>query len=1512
MTDTLVQRLALHTNLDCQVARRFAKRPTLLDTATAMVQSRWQQHGLSANLDPASLNLVSWVPWHGTVWIRPLAQAVVEAYCSKLTLHLAEGDDYLTHHHQPDPAWALTVELSAVEQLINQVAPCLIDEHLQQLIAYWDQPDESGQSPWNWYARYLRRVFGQSIDSHYQAASLPSLALGTARLLHDYPKAASRRAWSNTAMLAVSELSIDCSSDGKLDVDLASALLIERTDSQPAAAITLLYTLTGRLLDFSSRQALLEDIGISWPAAARTAPRRVTLQPSTGDAFEHQARGMLAQQVRAIQHVGKQFAPVPDPIALNLLVDNLSAMFDQCDDLETARRASLNERLPDWLRNADSPVLLHYSNLLADIAEGYDRVQGQFWLDGIDSAEDFANHQLSTRMQHDHPESAPDPRQVKVINHQVTATAVPEQGGVVQTGEINPVTYTLAQLAIGNLGLLKPGKVTLTRDGGVLPAWLSESYLRKIITELDIGSAYPAMLRQKMLDDPHQRQERVQLLTRQLRSQLPAQALELHLRGQDIDKDAAERIAQAINPQQGTDSPRWVIRPLGFIKSPGATPDHPRNTWLIEADTPAHFPCLLYRPLHTPALLQFADRLALFVALSTPGELQTDMLKRLAPDVRKIYAHGGFLEPHLFHPLDDTSQIPLSTPAPVQLASEPASTDPGAAIYQACVEETIERFREHAVTSEQTRLMNWGELGWLLLNSVLPVAGKLVNSIAWLAQMEVALAAYVESADEQNPTEHRMALVNLLVNIAMLLFSHALFRERLELQPEAPVEPCGPTPPASATASMPQISETPLQPELLDFSWASARRTLTASQQQQLMSLQATVPVSLLHSPAPSGPLGGLYLHENRLYAVIDGHPFEVAADTDTDQMRIIGPDRTPGPWIKRGQNGSWQLDLGLRLLGGMPLGKRIQQTREANRQALQDVTARIGAASSRAHAQTDALAAEVAKMDTDDPATLKASLARVQALAQFWEQYLDDFERLDTLTGGTRDFKLNRAKLLYQAGMARQAMLSALHELYQGQREQLLKLAHKQSLGESLSDADARIAGQRLSELAPLLEQLMDTTRVLGQHQARLQQSSSRSQPDINRWYESITQLKVTREQPVALRFLHVETLINRLTFVHTLSEEALYWLERVWDGIQLCMGQRVQFLTTDIASDEAKVRLLQGLREKLASVRRQLQNLDATQVDTAIKPTLAELANDLDDIDNGVKADLDELPSYPPTVTVAQLRRQLPGLIETQEHGLLLGEPRKNDASIVDIAGPDQHVPSRAYRLEDGNWVALARQSDPRPATNGKSLKRLLRESNALMRRVDERLQKLEEQTTGNFLPVEIEEQVTQQREDLLAQISAIEARLTAENQTDAAPRQEDAAVVVQALYQQSERLRQAAPRLRTQAALAQLPRMGDVQYLIEHGQVQVSATPGRTRLAKVKGRPADFMDEYAISHDGEVLWYAHFHYPALETPKAGFIVGHLKTAAQRYLTNNDPGTVYRAGITPAAAQRFFFNAQ
>ncbi len=50
-------------------------------------------------------------------------------------------------------------------------------------------------------------------------------------------------------------------------------------------------------------------------------------------------------------------------------------------------------------------------------------------------------------------------------------------------------------------------------------------------------------------------------------------------------------------------------------------------------------------------------------------------------------------------------------------------------------------------------------------------------------------------------------------------------------------------------------------------------------------------------------------------------------------------------------------------------------------------------------------------------------------------------------------------------------------------------------------------------------------------------------------------------------------------------------------------------------------------------------------------------------------------------------------------------------------------------------------------------------------------------------------------------------------------------------------------------------------------------------------MKGARQDFLQEYAINNrDGFPLWYAHFHYEKIDTPKADYSVAHLKTKAQR----------------------------
>lgn len=1511
MNDNLHQRLASFNLLDCKVARRFSDRPSLLDAADDMLREQWQQRHISSTHDPLTLYLASAQPAPGTAWVRPLSQVLIERYCQLETLNLTADEDYLTTQADADPAWKLDIDLHAVEVLINETGPLLLDIYLQQQITYWSRYDKSGVTPWSWYSSYLRDQFQQT---QREATQLPGYARAILQMVHDSPAEDQRGRWANTTGLKALNMGLDLSASGKLDADLSSAILIEHSDGDPARNVSLLYTLTGRLLRYPSRQALLQSLSNALPLSLQAAPRQLEIAASTDSVFDNQALGLLSQQIRLIEHLAGQYRGRLDAIAMNRDLDRLTSLIDLCDEAETTQRQTLSKQLPDWLRNAKSRPLMQYGEHLIDVAQQCRDSNGQFWLDGIDEAEVFANHQLAARMATDHPLDLLEPEDVVVTNYQTTASAAAGQDALFTSGEVRPVVYSLAQLAIGNLGLLKPGRVTLSRkDDDTLPSWMDEGYLRRLVTELDIGSAYPRMLREKLLDDPSRRQQRQHQLYDQLRVQLPALAMELYLRGQLPDPALAGHIAQVFAPGPGQGTTRWIMRALGFIKATGSSPDHPLNTWLIEPDTPGTEGCLLYRPLHLEPLLYFGDRMALFVAISTPGALQDDLLQRLPAEDRRFYAHGGFLEPHLFVPLDDTSAVPFGTPAPVTLSIEDAVTDIGKALYDGCVNESIQRFEAQSSTTAQARWNSWQELGWLLFNTLLPLAGNTLGKVAWLAQMEVALADFVESDAEKNPTGHELAMVNLLLNIALLLLSHSIFRLKLE-QGETPSEQEPPEKPGNR-GPLSVMTQSPST--RLDLGWAHPDRRLSATQNATLEALQATIEAPALDKPIPTGILRGLYLKDTRFFTLLDNKVYEVEL-TEPQRLRIVGPDGSHGPWLHRDEIGRWQLDLRLGLKGGMPLSEQIRKLRLEKEQSM-------ATANEALQADKEVLSARLREISTieklvqatSDDATLERCQGKIQALSQFWGEHIEHLKTRNALQP-VKDLRKVHAFALYQDACCQHLLHTLLNKRYKPAREQLLQIAQQQQQnGEELSSADIGIARQRLDKLVPLLKQMIDNNDLLRQRQEDLARLASQRHPQIVQWRDLAARPAATAQKDLILRFLYLEGLLNRLTLVHGLSSEGAYWRDRFWNNFQLGIVQRSELYKLVDPAQELTVRLLRSIQGHFQAAARQLGNLDELVQDEAAHQSLRQLHDELTHIQALIAQDLGNLPDYPPVSSLKQLRSKAPGLIETTEHGLLLAEPREGDDNTVDIPGPDSNTPGQTYHLKQGEWVEVTPTLAPgRPA--GLSLKRLLKDSDGLIADATREVTRLQ-RASDTYLPVEIEESVLHQRDRVLAMVDDIEERLTQDNETDEASQGKDAELVAGRLRELAHSLRRQATQLRIDAAVAGTPRMGEIQFLLEKNEVSIARVGNRTRLAKTKGRPADYIDEYSINHNGQVLWYAHFHYPALDTAKADFTAGHLKTVAQRHAAggrftdaSGKEVEVYRAPITGAAAQRYFFNLQ
>lgn len=1502
-------------SLECQVAIRFSTRPSLFDIADQVLAEQWLTRRLPSSADPRELFLVSLGPASAPPFIRPLSHVLVERYCLRRTLNLTPHEDYVTSVPEHAPQKALSMDLDPLALMINECGPFMLEAYQQALISFWSDTDDKGQTPWQWYSDYLQQQFTQAVLDSKRDTTLPEQALTTAQWVQAHPDPRTH-ASLEPFQVQVNNLRMDFMNNWQLDPELSSALLIEHGGASAEKNTTLLFTPTGKLTSFPSRQALLAHAARRWPPLPGVSGPDVDLIVPTLPYFQSQALGVLCQQLHGSQLTAWLEDDLVRATDLSTALDRLTSMFGLCSPAEATLHERLAGHLPVWLKEASPKKLLRYSTLLTQIAQGYHDAQYTSWLDGVPDAQTFATQQLLARIQKDHPEANLDLSTLRVVNAQTTVAALPVQETIVTDNAPHTETFTLPQLAISNLGLLRPGKITVQAlDGKPVPDWFDESYLRTLITKVDVAQHYPAMLLSTLLDDPTQRLRRESLLRRQLHTQLPALALELNLRGKpisfDVIKDIGDVFGEALRR-----SCAWQMRPLGLLRSLDASPDHPLNTWLIEAQTATSQSCLLYRPLHSEPLLAFEDRQALLDAIATPGPLQDDLLERLPEQARKVYAHGGFLEPHLFHPLEDDWAVPFGAPAPVTLAQEPALTDPAHAIYHGCIDETISQFQAHAQTSAQARWERWKSLGWLLLNTALPFAAEPLAAPIWTIQLETAFLELVGEHQYQSAGERIASLVEFLVNLALLLLNHAF--KRIEGVREAASRGSRTD---SATALLPALPTLTVSPreQVLDFSWATPKRTLDPLQRKTLDGLCADIPLARLGKPIPSGPLKELFLYRDRSWVAIDDKVYQVEFDANQQCPRIVNSkdELIKGPWLRRDEAGRWQLDLGLRLRAGMPLHRRVEQLRNANQQELATLQAQIQQDVAYQKSQREYLdkVARLAHRHAPE-SILRNYLAKLEEFTTFWQEHLKRIHQFNGLKP-LHEYKVKRAYALYQQLHYAKKVDETLTWLHTPIREQIDEMIKRHHRGYELSEADKRSLGQRIDTLLPLLNKLLDNSQRLVDGMEQLQRLASRSQPKIVEYRDAAAIDWELVKSPLAWRWSRIEACVNRLSLLEALDDDSEYWLQRCGESLDLAFAQRQQLLTLGQPNDDVISRLAVSIDRHFKTARRQLGNLKTHLNQDTARQTLARLQEDIDSAAQELQPTLDEHAATLPRNTVNQLRKQVPGLIETQEGDVLLGNVRPDDDTVVDIPIAPHNAGARSYKLENDRWVQLATKTPAKP-TAVRKLKHVLKDSQARLQSARKELQRLEGGTFSQYLPIEIEELLHHQRDRLRTLREAIEQHLTADNQTDEVSGNRDAAGTIKELEDLDAQLTRKAIELRTNAALEQKPRMAELRFLIDQGVVTVRRENPRKLLARVKGRPADYLDDYGVYKGESLLWVAHFHYCTLEADQRAFVAGHLKPAAQRYAQGaqvNRPDTgqtedVYRSPISLADAQQYFFN--
>ncbi len=501
---------------------------------------------------------------------------------------------------------------------------------------------------------------------------------------------------------------------------------------------------------------------------------------------------------------------------------------------------------------------------------------------------------------------------------------------------------SLIDLALQNLIAVPLGNKTIRRtDGSAVESWMTPAYLEKLVTEANIGDVYPALIKRKLLGDTKETQRRQDLFASHLRIQLPLQALQHKIRGEaGIDNQGYRYVAAAMQERPAdrvVDGQEIIIRPLAFI--PGGRTDNKAdevtNMFVIGPLVPDKGPCLLFRPLLDPPLLQYPGETNLLYAIKHNQTLRQSVLAWLPDDVRFNYSQYVFpgqlpsvwtLSQWLVDPASALGMMGTVTLATTPLAQPSLTT-----LFTANANAMITLADRQSVSNAQSRWETLKHGAWMLFNIALPFLGKTAATAAWVWQVMDDLDEANESSEKGDSAHTWSALTDLFLTVAMVLAHYAATRhtasprvaEKETVTLEKPSTPI----PQITVVQLPDLTAQPLPAHhktILYTHGALARTNLGAL----LDGLAIAKPEGL---PTPSTQAGAhrfLSPLNQKWYAQVGQRWFEVMVN-DNEFVQIIDSRQSPaktGPLLTHTATGQWVVDTSLRLRGGGRSRKELVQ----------------------------------------------------------------------------------------------------------------------------------------------------------------------------------------------------------------------------------------------------------------------------------------------------------------------------------------------------------------------------------------------------------------------------------------------------------------------------------------------------------------------------------------------------------------------------------------------------------
>lgn len=1511
-----------------ELIAQFYAGPSFREVASELLRQALNEQYPTLNIDPDS-TLMGAPTWSlvddqivaGPPEYHALSDLLARQAVLAIPTQCIEGEHFLTRQPLTEPPLHLPVRMTDIAKILNTRAPVMLSGYQAHLVDFWN--DSSTKGPrWQELSNTLRNGWNaQGVEAWNETDC------AMARRLFRLPDRDSRQVddpYGSKACIVEIEQTDGTRSKGFTPLKIA--VLSGRHEGR---TIILCYSLLKGYEKFDSQ----EQLGKSLPDHLGPQTNRTTLQwrlfEPEGDFFDHLACAFIGQQVRAVGAMDLSQLRQSSPDRINTALNSTPGAHDvpatTGPGLEWYRSA-----LPDWLSNAATSDLNNYARHLKDLAALNTANAGQTYLDDIPSIEQYALEQIKDQILLDHP----DAQHLPVENIRVRVQSVVVWGAFTVPGAYDTRTFTLVELALQNLIALPLGNKTIQlENAATLPDWMTVDYAERIIQQVDVGKYYPELIKTKLLDIRQESTRRNTLYTQQLRIQLPLMALQSKLRQQNGINEQGYRYITALMAidahEHNVNGQAVVMRKLAFAptRRRDGSYDVVTNMYVIGPQDMAAGPCLLYRPMLNPPLVQYASPANLIYAVAQSPELRDSVLAWLPDAVREDYANyvfpGNLPSPWAVADYLVEPDKLWTLSGPMTLANVVLSGDLPATLFKANAQASATLADRQSVSNAESRWATLKQAGWTLLSAVLPFLSPTLGTAAWIWQIFDQLQEWVDAENRRDNRAQWAALTDVLLNLGLAITLHIATRHQpagkaLAARPEAerPVKPI--VLKQLATHSSSDLPPGTLSP--LNISGAVNRRP------EQLISVldsfKVQKPTTLSAAITEEGTYQHLYRSGQRYYVPVGQRWFEVSAQAD-EPVFIIDPNQPQrsGPALLRNAAGQWFIDTRLRLRGGGPKRALRRASLKAEENAMQ---MRDKLQAFEKTKRTLSLELQQARADMSDAPGTSAEakrelyLQKLQAQRTDYETALQHLKQLNVFDPVSDYQPRALAYLNAQLDLSEAGINEALRTFTPAFRKVLDQIERQAQAPRERHIGDAR--------------RLIDTTQDMIE---RLDYVQSRFDQLRKLPSEGLRQIRERRKRLPAYTSDELKAVQVTLSRNLCLTEASLESTPEAWAALDTIVNSAdiaVQALRDTLqerneARLDERIEALGSLTGQFALISERLEDLPQDFADAIIPEQLEKLRSKMRDYARDTQAQLAQLhldrdalrnrptpPHTPPT--------PLKKFIHTRYDGVLIGEPRHSgvgpESDLVDIKSPiTQQIIATYHKKDQDVWVQrITTPPEPRPPTP--DIQVALDKAQAFIdglktfkARADEQAQKPTRSAVGVEYLYHQHALLLEETDQALEHASS-QPQLSTEQQRRAA-------ILSRKLKEATAELYQAANQHMLRMIKDQPPTVAGVEWLQQRREITLYKTTSRRRL---KGAKPDFLDEYTIvDHiNDEVLWYAHFHYSTSWTPAKAFISARLKTPEERNLgaaadslnrlNSQQRLDYYRSEINLEQARRLFFN--